>query len=390
MTFLRPASIYIHIPFCARRCLYCDFLSTTFGPDVQKRYFQKLQEEIRLRAEEYSGLYHIVSIFFGGGTPSLPSPELITDTLDLVRKSFEVDPDAEITIECNPGTLNTGKLRAYKEAGINRLSIGLQSADDGMLKKLGRIHTYVTFVEEFEDARSIGFDNISVDLMYDLPGQDRAMFQSTLLALLRLKNPPQHISPYSLIVEEGTPFWDRYHEDAERKKLGGTPLFLPSEEEECGMLADLKEILTAHGYHRYEISNWAQEGFESLHNKGYWERREYLGFGPGAASQAEENRYKDTESLDGYLNGDFEKKEKVTLSLDEQIEETMFLGLREMKGINKEAFRNKFGRPLEEIYGNVLQNLTQLGLIEESGPSVRLTERGIEISNLVLAEFLLS
>lgn len=389
MTFLRPASIYIHIPFCARRCLYCDFLSTTFGPDVQKRYFQKLQEEIRLRAEEYSGLYHIVSIFFGGGTPSLPSPELITDTLDLVRKSFEVDPDAEITIECNPGTLNTGKLRAYKEAGINRLSIGLQSADDGMLKKLGRIHTYETFVEEFEDARSIGFDNISVDLMYDLPGQDRAMFQSTLLALLRLKNPPQHISPYSLIVEEGTPFWDRYHEDAERKKLGGTPLFLPSEEEECGMLADLKEILTAHGYHRYEISNWAQEGFESLHNKGYWERREYLGFGLGASGQAGRIRYKKTSSLPAYLNGDYEGKGRTILTDKDIMEETMFLGLREMCGVTRSHFQESCHAAMDQVYGDVIRRLAGLGLLSDDGRAIRLTERGIDISNLVLSEFLL-
>lgn len=392
-----PAEIYIHIPFCRRRCLYCDFLSTTQGAETQKRYFDRLREQIR--TSEYSRLgpdpergdrCRIVSVFFGGGTPSLPDPSLITGTLDLIRECFDLDRDAEITIECNPGTLDDGKLSAYHKAGINRLSIGLQSADDGMLKKLGRIHDYRTFENEFTAARRLGFDNISVDLMYDLPGQDRAMFRSTLEKLQKLPDPPQHISAYSLIIEQGTPFWDRFHEDDERKKLGDKPLFLPSEDEESGMLADLKEILTAAGYHRYEFSNWAREGYESLHNKGYWERREYMGFGLGASSQMEKLRYKTTDRMEDFLSGDFEKKELISLSPENETEETMFLGLREMKGVSRRDFLERTGAPMDAVYGDVISRMAGIGLLEDDGESVRLTERGIEISNLVLAEFLLT
>ncbi len=383
----RPAGIYIHIPFCVRRCSYCDFLSTTYGEDVQEQYFRMLDRQVRL--SPYKDELRIVSVFFGGGTPSLPAPSLLTGILDTVRECFDVAKDAEITAECNPGTLDAVKLRAYRDAGINRLSIGLQSADNRMLKKLGRIHSFETFEKEFDLARETGFRNISVDLMYDLPGQDRAMFRDTLEKVLALREPPQHISPYSLIIEEGTPFWEMFHEDAELKKLGDTPLFLPSEDEESGMLSDLKEILTAHGYHRYEISNWAQEGFESLHNKGYWERREYLGFGLGASGQVRDRRCKVTSDLKSYLSGDLGEKEVITLSRKDKIEETMFLGLREMKGVSREAFQKEFGVTIDSIYGDVIRNLIRLKLIKDDGDAVRLTEHGIEISNPVLSEFLL-
>lgn len=393
---MRQAGIYVHIPFCRSRCAYCDFLSTTYGEDIQEQYFAALREDILTsgaRAEK-AGLpgpdsYSVVSVFFGGGTPSLPSPALLTGILQTIRSCFHLDPHAEITVECNPGTLDGNRLSAYRQAGVNRLSIGLQSADNSMLKRLGRIHDFETFSREFEEARRIGFSNISVDLMYDLPGQTRADFRDTLDKVLGLEDPPQHISPYNLIVEEGTPFWERYHEDAERKKLGDTPLFLPSEDEEAGMLRDLKEILTEKGFHRYEISNWAKPGFESVHNKGYWERREYLGFGLGASSQAGNMRYKKTSDLSAYLKGDFEEKEKIVLTEKDAMEETMFLGLREMSGVTRAHFLESFGTTMDQIYGSVIGQLTGIGLLEDDGNSIRLTEHGVEISNLVLSEFLL-
>ena len=273
------AGLYIHIPFCVSRCLYCDFLSTTLGSEMQRRYFSALRKEILNAASlGFGKTYRILSVFFGGGTPSLPDDMLIADTLDVIRSRFDLAPDAEITLECNPGTLNDEKLHIYHSAGINRLSIGLQSADNSLLKLLGRIHDFETFRKEYTAARTAGFQNISVDLMYDLPGQSRAQFRDTLGQVLSLPDPPQHLSAYSLIIEPGTPFWERYHEDAERKALGDSPLFLPSEDEEAGMLSDLKSLLSEAGFHRYEISNWALNGFESVHNKGYWERRPYLGF----------------------------------------------------------------------------------------------------------------
>ena len=234
-----------------------------------------------------------------------------------------------------------------------------------------------------------GFQNISVDLMYDLPGQSREQFRDTLRQVLSLPDPPQHLSAYSLIIEPGTPFWERYHEDAERKALGDSPLFLPSEDEEAGMLSDLKSILSGTGFHRYEISNWALNGFESVHNKGYWERRPYLGFGLGASSQADHMRWKNTSDLNEYLSCSFARKEVTHLSRSNEMEETMFLGLREMKGVTRQHFRERFGVSMDEVYGRVLSNLAGLRLISDDGEAIRLTDRGISISNVVLAEFLL-
>ena len=382
------AGLYIHIPFCVSRCLYCDFLSTTLGSEMQRRYFSALRKEILHAASlGFGKTYRILSVFFGGGTPSLPDAMLIADTLDVIRSRFDLAPDAEITLECNPGTLNDEKLHIYHSAGINRLSIGLQSADNSLLKLLGRIHDFETFRKEYTAARTAGFQNISVDLMYDLPGQSRAQFRDTLGQVLSLPDPPQHLSAYSLIIEPGTPFWERYHEDADRKALGDIPLFLPSEDEEAGMLGDLKSLLSEAGFHRYEISNWALNGFES--NKGYWERRPYLGFGLGASSQADHMRWKNTSDLNEYLSCSFARKEVTHLSNSNEMEETMFLGLREMKGVTRQHFRERFGVSMDEVYGRVLSNLAGLRLISDDGEAIRLTDRGISISNVVLAEFLL-
>ena len=308
-------------------------------------------------------------------------------------------PDAEITLECNPGTLSPGnssggeaepdpdsgdKLVRYRRAGINRLSLGLQSADNGLLRTLGRIHSFEQFEREYRKARQAGFDNISVDLMYGLPGQTLQIWDETLDRVLALDNGtgqektaggerpagptgkaaggerpsragekaagsirtrrtgPEHISAYSLIIEEGTPFYERYREDAQLKSMGEKPLFLPSEEEEGKMLRDLKEKLHSAGMHRYEISNYALDGYESRHNSGYWLRRQYAGFGLGASSQIGSVRYKNTDDLSRYLAGDFSKREMFVLSKDNEIEETMFLGLRMTRGVDLGAFERKF------------------------------------------------
>ncbi len=397
-----PFQIYVHIPFCVRKCNYCDFLSFPAAEEVQRQYFDCLKQEI-LGFEETEGK-EVVSVFFGGGTPSLPDPSLITQTLDLIRSRFHLAPDAEITLECNPGTLSSedasggnreagpdscDKLIRYRAAGINRLSMGLQSADNSLLRTLGRIHSFEQFEREYRKARQAGFDNISIDLMYGLPGQTIESWNETLDRVLALENSPEHISAYSLIIEEGTPFYERYHEDAQLKSLGEKPLFLPSEEEEGQMLHDLKEKLFSAGMHRYEISNYALDGFESRHNSGYWLRRQYAGFGLGASSQIGSLRYKNTDDLSRYLAADFSKREMFVLSRDNEIEETMFLGLRMTRGVDLEAFEKKFRVSALTVYADVIARMRENGLLALEDGRLFLTERGTDISNLVMSEFLL-
>ena len=426
-----PFQIYIHIPFCVRKCNYCDFLSFPAEKEIQEQYFDSLRQEI-LSFEDTEGR-EVVSVFFGGGTPSLPDPALIISTLDLIRSGFRMAPDAEITLECNPGTLSPGnssggeaepdpdsgdKLVRYRRAGINRLSLGLQSADNGLLRTLGRIHSFEQFEREYRKARQAGFDNISVDLMYGLPGQTLQIWDETLDRVLALDNGtgqektaggerpsragekaagsirtrrtgPEHISAYSLIIEEGTPFYERYREDAQLKSMGEKPLFLPSEEEEGKMLRDLKEKLHSAGMHRYEISNYALDGYESRHNSGYWLRRQYAGFGLGASSQIGSVRYKNTDDLSRYLAGDFSKREMFVLSKDNEIEETMFLGLRMTRGVDLEDFERKFRVSALTVYAEQIPRLQESGLIELKDGRLFLTERGTDVSNLVMAEFLL-
>jgi len=415
----RKLELYLHIPFCARKCYYCDFLSMPRNIEVQHQYFLKLREEIKAfpHPEEYS----VISVFFGGGTPSLSPAREIVQTLETVRECFHVEKDAEITIECNPGTLGPehsdgssqepaiegcgsaadkgsgrGKLREYRGAGINRISFGVQSADNSILKSLGRIHTWEKFVREYADARREGFENISVDLMYSLPGQTPEIWADTIEKVLSLPAPPEHISAYSLIIEKGTLYWERYHEDAEARARGDRPLFLPDEDSEDRMEDILKKKLTAAGYHRYEISNYAKNGFqacgrswESLHNKGYWERREYAGFGLGSSSLIGHTRYRNCEDLDAYLKDRSVRREETVLTRRDEISETMFLGLRETRGVDMDLFRKKFGEEITSIYADTIRLFLKQGLLETDGAYLRLTERGIRISNLVMSEFLL-
>ena len=383
---MKELELYLHIPFCVKKCNYCDFLSAPAGEETRAAYVDALLEEIRGFDEPED--YEVVTVFFGGGTPSILPGQAIFRIMEALREKFSFRKEAEITLEANPGTVDKEKLSFYKKAGINRLSFGLQSADAEELKKLGRIHTWAKFLESFQLAREAGFSNINVDLMSALPGQTKESWEKTLRQVLALQ--PEHISAYSLIIEEGTPFYQLYEKDVERRDAGEEPELIPSEEEERAMYEATGRILKEQGYLHYEISNYAKPGCECRHNLGYWQRRDYLGFGLGASTLLNPVRYKNTEDLEAYLGGDFSKKEFFVLTKDNQIEETMFLGLRVLEGVSKEQFREQFSCELRVVYRKELEKLEKEGLLEEEGDFVRLTSRGIDLSNPVLAEFLLS
>lgn len=393
---MKELSIYIHIPFCVKKCHYCDFLSAPADEETKSRYVDRLLLEIEKAAPGYTE-YEVISVFFGGGTPSVLALEDTARIMACLRGKFHISRYAEITTEVNPKTADFAKFKAYLEFGFNRLSIGLQSADDRELGSLGRIHDYKDFLEVFQAARQAGFSNINVDVMSALPGQSVESYQSTLRKVLALS--PEHISAYSLIIEEGTPFFEWYgEEDARRRagkeqeknggKLGNRPL-LPSEEEERLMYEMTEQMLGKQGYHRYEISNYAKPGYECLHNMVYWTRKEYIGFGIGAASFIGEERFSNTSELQTYLDGAYQKEERLFLGLSDRMEEFMFLGLRLIKGVSEREFLTQFGIPLEEVYGTVLKKMEKQGLLERKEDRIFLTHRGLDVSNYVMSEFLL-
>lgn len=367
--------LYIHIPFCVRKCAYCDFLSASGSEEAKASYTEALLREIEAVKTEKR---EVSSIFVGGGTPSALSPSLMGDIFEKIYKSFSVAPDAEITIEANPGTLSKEKLFLYRNVGINRLSLGLQSPEAAELKSLGRIHTYEEFLESFSLAREAGFQNINVDLMCALPDQTYEGWIRNLrkVAALHL----EHISAYSLIIEEGTPF-------AKRK------LNLPDEDTEYRMYEDTAGILAEYGYEQYEISNYAKKDLACQHNVGYWTRKEYLGLGLGAASLWGNQRFSNTSDFSAYLkdSGSPEKirENRETLSLEDEMSEFMFLGLRMTEGVSKAEFLESFGTPIESVYGKVLDKYKSVGLLEETEGRIFLTRAGIHVSNGVMAEFLL-
>lgn len=321
----KSLELYVHIPFCVRKCEYCDFLSAPAGADTQQEYVRNLLLEIEQKGVRCTD-YEVTTIFFGGGTPSILKAGWIADILNAIHRNFKVRKDAEITIECNPGTLTFEKLSIYKSAGINRISVGLQSASDAELRELGRIHTYEDFLKSYDLIRKKGFSNVNIDLMAALPGQTLKSYEQTLRRVLALK--PEHISAYSLIIEEGTPFYEKYEADELLREKGEKPQMLPSEETERLMYERTKELLFAHGYERYEISNYARRGYACRHNIGYWRRENYLGFGLGSASLLENERFHNTTDLTDYLGGDYLAYEQEKLDKKSQMEEFMFLGLR--------------------------------------------------------------
>lgn len=366
---MKPLELYIHIPFCIRKCKYCDFLSAPASERERTEYVESLCRKIRSYAE-LAKAYRVVTIFVGGGTPSILTEEQIQKIFTAIKETFRIETfkeeNMEVTIETNPGTVTKEKLKAYKCLGINRLSIGLQSADNRELAALGRIHTYEEFLVSYYLAREAGFQNINIDLMSAIPFQTRESYEKTLRITAELK--PEHISAYSLIIEEGTPFYELYGE-------GKNASDLPGEDTERLMYEDTKRILQDYGYHRYEISNYAKDGYECRHNLGYWERTEYLGIGTGAASLIDNRRFT-------------EGGEPEILTREDQMAEYMFLGLRKIKGVSKRRFKEEFGSSMEEIYGKVIDDMKGKKLLEEQGDYVRLTERGIDISNYVMSSFL--
>lgn len=414
---MKPLGIYVHIPFCVRKCNYCDFLS--FGVNCIdsakiKLYIDAIKREL-LSYKKLSPHFQVETIYFGGGTPSLIDAEYIAEILDCIREQFTVSEQAEITVECNPGTTTPKKFQSYKEAGVNRLSIGLQSTDDEMLKMLGRVHTFSQFQSQYEDARKAGFDNISLDLMSALPGQTLEQYRRDVEKVLTLK--PEHISSYGLIIEEGTPFY----ENAALQKT------LPEEEVAIAMYEETKRLLAEKGYQRYEISNYAKPGYESRHNSSYWTGVSYLGIGLGASSYlklrdvgfcdciAEGVRYQNTSDLDTYCEDIFAKRmsevsefehmdtyineiaqckeDVIYISPKDAMEEFMFLGLRMMKGVSSQEFQKRFGVSLKEIYSDVLKKHTEndniVCTVFGSDEYYALTDQGVLISNPVLADFLL-
>lgn len=425
---MKSISIYIHIPFCVKKCQYCDFLSAPADSRAQEVYLRTLKQEIREQAARYRE-YEVQTVFIGGGTPTAVPCEKLCEVLKTVFTCYRVNPQAEISMEANPGTVTKEALLSYRKAGINRLSIGLQSTDDGELKLLGRIHTYRDFLQTYRWAQEAGFTNINLDIMSALPGQSVENYKKSLETVLSLK--PQHISAYSLIVEEGTPFYEKYGQESEKLQATGEKQpDLPSEEEEREMYALTEKLLAAAGYHRYEISNYALLGRECRHNLVYWKRGNYVGFGLGAASMVENVRFENTREMQEYLTeyagvpgvepvsadaaqGDaqvlsneqefslredthsenaqeFSIRENVhPLSQQEQMEETMFLGLRLTEGVSKAEFHRQFGVSMEQIYGEVIQENIAIGLLVDEAGYLRLTREGMDLSNYVMAQFLL-
>lgn len=369
---MKPLELYLHIPFCIKKCNYCDFLSAPSTARERRKYVESLCRKICTFAD-MAKAYRVVTIFVGGGTPSILEEEQIKMIFAAVRDTFPVEENAEITMEINPGTVTAEKFRAYRKAGINRLSIGLQSVDDQELKALGRIHTFEQFLETFHTARKEGFYNINIDLMSAIPHQTSDSWERTLRTVAELS--PEHISAYSLIIEEGTPFYDWYRTGENAEKRCRTEL--PDEEAEREIYYNTKKILQGYGYNRYEISNYAKPGYECRHNLGYWERTEYLGIGRGAASLIENKRWNDGE-------------EPQKLSVSEQMEEYMFLGLRKMQGVSEYQFLEIFQCDMRQIYGSVIEDMEKKGLLEIKHGFVRLTEKGIDVSNYVMSEFLLT
>lgn len=378
----KELELYLHIPFCVSKCKYCDFLSAPSGEEQRQIYVERLCRRIRYWSDVIHNYgYEIVSIFVGGGTPSILTEAQITQVFEAVHESFPIREDAEITLEMNPGTDVKDKLPVYRELGINRLSMGLQSADNEELKCLGRIHTYEDFRQVYQWAREAGFTNINVDLMSAIPGQTLESYEDTLRKVADLE--PEHISAYSLIIEEGTPFYERYGEGRHAEEL-------PDEDIERQMYVRTGEILEDYGYHRYEISNYAKDGYECRHNLGYWDRKEYLGLGAGASSLMDHIRWKEPDHIGPSTGLVLEEREDFTrLRRKDEMEEFMFLGLRKIKGVSEQDFYKSFKVSMDEEYKDNIENLIKEGLLVREEDRIRLTDQGIDLSNYALSQFLL-
>lgn len=372
---MKSLSLYIHVPFCKRKCAYCDFASFPNRAGDWGRYFGALWGEIDAWAPGLSG-HEAVTAFFGGGTPTLVPAEYIAQTLARLRRAVPFAEGAELTIEGNPGTLTPEKLATYRAAGVNRLSLGAQSFDDGLLRALGRVHTAAQIGEAVAMAREAGFGNINLDLMYALPGQDMARWRETIAAATALGT--EHLSAYSLIVEPDTPMAAR---------VASGEAVLPEDDAVNAMQREAVAMLADAGYGRYEISNYARPGFECRHNLAYWTRGEYLGLGCAAHSLFGGRRFHNPEGLDDYLSGRRALDEQA-LTAQDAMEETLMLSTRTARGLDTALWRREFGAPFERGREAALQRLARGGLIETDGGFVRLTLRGMEVHNAVILELL--
>ena len=385
----KELGIYIHIPFCKQKCYYCDFVSFPDKINLQEKYIETLIKELKsYNLEEYD----VTTIYIGGGTPSYISSDLIKKVLKNLKEKIKNNKtnweDIEITIEVNPGTVNKEKLEEYKKQGINRLSIGLQTTNDILLKKIGRIHTYKEFLDTYNLARNIGFANINVDLIIGLPEETISDVKKDLENIIKIN--PEHISVYSLIVEEGTKIENLLNENK---------ITLPDEESERRMYWYVKNTLELNGYNHYEISNFAKENMESKHNINCWEQKEYIGLGIASHSYVENIRYGNTSNLEKYIeNKDFANEQELETKKRRIIDEVqskedikkeyMMLGLRKIKGVKISKFKEKFGENPIYIFRNELEKLVKENLIIVDGDNIFLSNKGLDLANLVFEEFI--
>ena len=388
---MREIGIYVHIPFCKQKCYYCDFKSYANKEELIEKYIKWLKYEIKEVGEgnkldyenDLDELVTVKTIYIGGGTPSYLDSKYIKEIIEEIRENFKLADKVEITIEVNPGTVNKTKLLDYINSGINRISIGLQSTDNELLKGIGRIHKYEDFLQTYNMAREVGFKNINVDLMLALPGQTIAKLEKGLKQVIDLQ--PEHISLYSLIIEDGTKI---------EKMLKNNEITLPDENIERKMYWETKKVLEEAGYIHYEISNFAKEGYKSEHNWNCWSQKEYMGFGVAAHSYTNDVRFSNIDSIEEYIENyeqgnvtdNFVFHEKQTQS--SKMKEYMMLGLRKIEGISIQEFKNKFvGNPLY-IYRKELQKLVEEELIEIELDKIKLTKKGLDFANIVWEEFI--
>ena len=381
---MKKIGVYIHIPFCKQKCYYCDFISYANNEKYFEKYVQALIKEINNFL--YNNDVEIETIYIGGGTPSIIDAKYIEKIITIFQEKNLLENTKEITIEVNPGTVDEDKIKSYKKIGINRLSIGLQSTDNNMLKQIGRIHCYEDFLNTYRLSRKIGFDNINVDLMIGLPNQKISDVKNSLEKIINLKpNSPEHISVYSLIVEENTPI---------EKMINGGNLKLPDEKTERNMYWYVKNFLELNGYKHYEISNFAKEGYETKHNLDCWNQKEYIGFGVAAHSYINDVRFGNISNIEKYIknceNNEFEKN-KIIDEVEEDIfskeQECMLIGLRKIDGISIQEFKNKFGDNPIFVFKNELSKLVDDGLIVVDFDNIKLTNKGLDLANLVWEEF---
>lgn len=386
----KEIGLYIHIPFCKQKCYYCDFTSYANKEELVERYIKCLKKEILQYANENKimsehGLeerYVIKTIYIGGGTPSAIDEVYIINVLDTIKDNFKMRDNVEITIEVNPGTVNKDKLESYRECGINRLSIGLQAVQDDILKCIGRIHTYKDFENTYEYAREVGFDNINVDLMINLPNQTLDDVKESVKTILSLK--PEHISVYSLILEPNTKMYEL---------INSKTLTIASDETERQMYWYVKDTLERHKYNQYEISNFTKSGFESKHNMDCWNQKEYIGVGASASSFMENKRYSNISELEKYIENIEKGTPNKNLVLEEfldeesKMDEFMMLGLRKIDGVDIKEFERIFQINPIMKYCKKLDKLNREGLIEIDENNIKLSNKGIDLANLVWEEF---